>query len=61
MSHITIIISRAPSPTTNAVADAAECSYEYQMPVPHGATPQQVAEMVRKAYRRLEGVDHDEP
>lgn len=59
MSHITIIISRSPP----AIADASatmEPSYEYSIPVPHGATPQQVSELVRKAYRRLEGVEHDD-
>lgn len=53
MSHITIIIRRAPATTT----DEHEPSYEYAIPVQHGATPQQVSELVRKAYRRLEGAD----
>ncbi len=52
MSHITIIISRAaPS------EDSLDAVYEYSMPVPHDATPQQVGEMVRKAFRRLESAD----
>lgn len=53
MSHITIIISRAPSTRSDELY-ALEPSYEYQIPVPHGATPQQVADLVRKAYKRLE-------
>lgn len=55
MSHITIIISRAAAPT----GDVPEPSYEYSIPVPHSATPQDVAELVRKAYRRLEHHDED--
>lgn len=59
MSHITIIISR--SRQFSSVAEAAnqepELSYNYEMPVPHDATPQQVGEMVRKAFKRLEAVD----
>lgn len=55
MSHITIIIRRAPATTT----DEIEPSYEYAIPVQHDATPAQVAELVRKAYRRLEGADSD--
>lgn len=54
MSHVTIIISRAAAPTGDE-AHALEPSYEYAIPIPHGATPQDVAELVRKAYRRLEG------
>jgi hypothetical protein len=55
MSHITIILKRS------AMADAllAEASYEYELPVPHGSTPQQVGELVRKAYKRLEA-DHED-
>lgn len=58
MSHITIIISRkalaAGASTVNA---EPELSYNYEMPVPHEASPQQVGEMVRKAFKRLEAVD----
>lgn len=58
MSHITIIISRASAPIADE-SHALQPSYEYSIPVPHDATSAQVGEMVRKAYRRLEGVDHD--
>lgn len=56
MSHITIIINRAPAPTGDTTHELA-ASYEYKIPVPHDATPAQVGEMVRKALRRLEGAD----
>lgn len=55
MSHITIIISRSDPTVTDEYA--LQPSYEYSIPVPHGATPQQVAELVRCAYKRLEGED----
>lgn len=58
MSHITIIISRAAAPSSDA-EHTNEPFYEYSLPVPHDATPAQVGEMVRKAYKRLEGADHD--
>lgn len=53
MSHVTIIISRAAAPVGDQ-AHALEPSYEYRIPVPHDATPAEVGELVRKAYRRLE-------
>jgi hypothetical protein len=56
MSHITIIISRAPAPTSDS-AHEHQPSYEYAIPVPHDATPAQVGDMVRKAFKRLEGAD----
>jgi len=56
MSHITIIISRS-KPFSEDASTQRETSYSYEMPVPDGATPQQVGEMVRKAYKRLEGTD----
>ena len=60
MSHITIIISRARSFSSSSTEHhESELTYSYEMPVPHDATPQQVGEMVRKAYRRLEGADHE--
>lgn len=59
MSHITIIISRAPAPTGDT-AHELQPSYEYRIPVPHDAAPQAVAELVRKAYKRLEGANLDE-
>lgn len=37
-----------------------EPSYEYKIPVPHGATAKQVSELTRKAFKRLEGADDDE-
>lgn len=49
MSHITIIISKAAAP------DSLEAGYEYRIPVPHDATSTRVGEIVRKAYRHLEG------
>lgn len=52
MSHITIIISKAATSTEDL---AAETTYEYRIPVPHGATPAQVGQMARQAYRHLEG------
>lgn len=58
MSHITIIISRAAVPGNGdqqAEAAASTPTYDYRMPVPHGATPQQVGEMVKHAFKRLEG------
>lgn len=59
ISHITVIISKAaPSPTnTDVASEITATTYEYRIPVPHEATPQQVGEMVRKAYRRLESAD----
>ena len=56
MSHITIIISRAPAPTSDS-DHGHKPSYEYAIPVPHDATPAQVGEMVRKAFKRLESAD----
>lgn len=56
MSHITIIISRAAPPTADE-AHALQPSYEYAIPVPHDATPAQVGEMVRKAFKRIESAD----
>lgn len=49
MSHITIIIKRSAS-----TAESTEPVYQYEIPIAHGATPQQVGELVRKAYKRLE-------
>lgn len=60
MSHITIIIRRAPAPI-NDQAHALAPSYDYSIPVPHDATPAQVADLVRKAYRRLEGAEPNDP
>lgn len=59
MSHITIILRRAPAPTGDTAHELAP-SYEYQIPVPHDATPAQVGELVRKAYKRLEGAPADD-
>jgi len=56
MSH-QIIIRRSAAPSESV---STEPSYEYSIPVPHDATPAQVGELVRRAYRRLEGADHDE-
>lgn len=56
MSHITIILNRAPAQPGDT-AHELKASYEYKIPVPHDATPAQVGELVRKAYKRLE---HDE-
>lgn len=59
MSHITIIISKA---TPAAAVDSAEAltpSYEYRLPVPHGATPKQVGELTRQAFKQLEGRAND--
>jgi hypothetical protein len=53
MSHAVIIIRRNAAPE----AEATESSYEYSIPIPHEATPQQVGELVRKAYKRLEASD----
>lgn len=55
MSHITIIISRQRPFTATTEHQEPERLYTYEMPIPHDATPAQVGEMVRKAYRRLEG------
>lgn len=52
MSHITIILKRSASTT-----ESTEPVYQYEIPVAHGATPQQVGEIVRKAYKRLESSD----
>lgn len=57
MSHITIIISRVATSSTNI---EHEPSYEYTIPVPHGATSKQVAELTRKAFKRLEGAENDD-
>lgn len=54
MTHAVIIIRRSAAP---AETESTEPSYEYSIPVPHDATPAQVGEMVRKAYKRLEGAD----
>ncbi len=56
MSHISIIISRAAAPADDT-AHADKPSYHYEIPLPHDVTPQQVGELVRKAYKRLEGND----
>lgn len=59
MSHITIVISKAFNPLAGSAdhQEQPEPSYEYEIPVPHNATPQQVGELVRKAYKRLESSD----
>lgn len=54
MTHAVIIIRRSAEPTET---ESTEPSYEYSIPVPHDATPAQVGEMVRNAYKRLEGAD----
>lgn len=51
MSHITIIISKVASPSDGVL----DSSYEYCIPVPHGASPKKVGEMTSRAYRHLEG------
>lgn len=56
MSHVVIIIQRAAAPTTDQEYDL-QPSYEYSIPIPHDASPAQVGEMVRRAYRRLEGAE----
>lgn len=53
MSHITIIISKMPTPAEGV--ETMDVSYEYVIPIPHDATPDKVATLVRQAYRRLEG------
>lgn len=55
MSHVVIIIQRNAPISADHVEP--ECTYHYQIPVPHDATPAQVAELVRKAYKRLESAD----
>lgn len=58
MSHITIIISKsAPAVADNPAA--LETSYEFCIPVPHGATPKQVGELTRQAFKQLEGRTND--
>lgn len=52
MSHITIIISKAATTEEDLRADV---SYDYRIPVPHSATPAEVGNLVRNAYRHLEG------
>lgn len=52
MSHAVIIIRR-----NSTAPETLESSYEYSIPIPHEATPQQVGELVRKAYKRLESSD----
>lgn len=52
MSHITIIISKAATSAEDLTQDT---SYDYRIPVPHGTSPMKVGEMVRRAYRHLEG------
>lgn len=56
MSHVVVIIQRNSSLHSTERVES-ERSYHYQIPVPHDATPAQVGELVRKAYRRLEGAD----
>ena len=55
MTHAVIIIKRTSVATEST--EATGVSYNYEIPVPHEATPQQVGEMVRKAYKRLESSD----
>lgn len=58
MSHVTIIISRRSSGSlVNSDEHEPKCTYHYEIPIPHDATPAQVGEMARKAYKRLEGID----
>lgn len=59
MSHITIVISRSRS-LSESTDQATDITYNYEMPIPHGMTPADVGEMVRRAYRRLEGADRDD-
>lgn len=60
MSHITIIISKVPTPSS-AETETSEIRYEYMIPVPHGTSAAEAGKMVRKALNRLEGTDleHD--
>lgn len=60
MSHITIIISK-PSPMIVEEEATPEVAFTYSIPVPHGTTPAQVGEMVRRAYRHLQMADSHEP
>lgn len=55
MSHITIIISKVSVGDTTLATEAPEVSYEYAISIPHDATPDRVAKLVRQAYQRLEG------
>lgn len=60
MSHITIIISKSVGPTPTGELTAAEyaesmaVSYEYVIPVPHGASSHEVGKLVQQAFKRLE-------
>lgn len=62
MSHITIIISKStdPAPAGTRELTAAEhaesmaVSYEYVIPVPHGASSHEVGKLVQQAFKRLE-------
>lgn len=58
MTHVVVIIQRSAVPGNGEPHDHAAAdgpTYEYRMPVPHGSTPQQVGEMVKRAFKRLEG------
>lgn len=57
MSHVVVIIQRSSGSETISADTEPKCTYRYEMPVPHDATPAQVGEIVRKAYKRLEGAD----
>jgi hypothetical protein len=57
MSHVVVIVQRSRPFTEAATPSEPELTYSYEMPIPHDATPAQVGEMVRKAFKRLEGAD----
>jgi len=54
MSHITIIIDRAPSPSTSLEHDAADaCKAHVEYRVPHDATDTEVERMAMRLYRQV--------
>ncbi len=57
MSHVIVIIQKVATPSAPGETESDATSYTYTMPVSHNFTPQQVGEMVKKAYRRLETPD----
>jgi len=60
MSHVVVIIQRSAAPAGDTLQNHAAAdspTYEYRMPVPHDASPADVGEMVKRAYKRLESAD----
>jgi hypothetical protein len=56
MSHITIIIGRAPSGTVPHDEEEDRCSAQVEYRVPHDATDVEVGQAVKRLYRQVKNL-----